>query len=56
MLTAIVFAITLVAAQTLAGLFVAKLFMSKRFVKKYYAMVMELSRELVDELEETLED
>lgn len=54
MLTAIVFAITLVAAQTVTGLIMMKVFMSKKFIKKYYAMVMELSTEIVEELEEAL--
>lgn len=53
MMEMIVFAITLVVAQTLAGLIVMgitmKFFMSKKFIKKYYHMITDLSEEIAEE-------
>lgn len=53
MMEMIVFAITLVVAQTLAGLLVVgiamKFFMSKKSIKKYYHMIMNLSEEIAEE-------
>ena len=51
MLTIIVFALVLVAAQVVAGLVIMRLCMTKRFVRKYYAKMMELSKEFIDEME-----
>lgn len=48
MLEAIVFAITLVVAQTLAGLVITRLIMSKAFIKKYYKWVLETMEELTN--------
>ena len=49
----IVFAITLVAAQTVAGLIMMGIMMkvatSKKFIKKYYYMIMGLSEEIAEE-------
>lgn len=48
MLEAIVFAITLVVAQTLAGLVITRLIMSKAFIKRYYKWVLETMNELTN--------
>ena len=48
MLEAIVFAITLVIAQTLAGLVITRYVMSKAFIKKYYKWVIEIMEELTN--------
>lgn len=49
----IVFAITLVVAQTVAGLIMMGIMMkvatSKKFIKKYYYMIMGLSEEIAEE-------
>lgn len=55
MMEMIAFAITFVVAQTVAGLIVMgiamKFFMSKKTLKKYSKMVIELSNEIVEELD-----
>ena len=53
MMEMIVFAITLVVAQTVAGLIMMGIMMkvatSKKFIKKYYYMIMGLSEEIAEE-------
>ena len=49
MMEMIVFAITLVVAQAVAGIIIMKVCMSKRFIKKYYDLIMELSEEIAEE-------
>lgn len=53
MMEMIVFAITLVVAQTVAGLImmgiVMKMATSKKFIKKYYHMIMNLFEEIAEE-------
>lgn len=50
MLEMIVFAVTLVVAQCVAGLIMLKLFTSKKFIKKYVKMATETSLEITKEL------
>lgn len=46
MMEMIVFAITLVVAQTVAGFVVMRLVMTKAFFMKYFKMSMELMKEI----------
>lgn len=50
MLEMVVFAITLVVAQSLAGLIIMKVFMNKRFIKKYAKMTAKVAKEIEDEM------
>lgn len=51
MMEMIVFAIALVAAQTIAGITMMTVFMSKWFIKKYYKKIMKLATEIVEEID-----
>lgn len=50
MLEMIVFAVTLVVAQCVAGFVMLRLTMNKKFIKKYVKMATETSMELAEEL------
>lgn len=56
MLEMVVLALTLVVAQTVAGLLLVKVFMSKKFIKKYMKMTVEMMKEVEKMALETLED
>lgn len=51
MMEVIVFAITLVVAQMVSIFITMKVFMSKKFIKKYSNMAMEISKELIEEMD-----
>lgn len=50
MMNMIVFAVTFVVAQTVAGLILVKLFMSKGFLKKYSKLIVEIGEEIAEEM------
>lgn len=52
MLEIIVFAVALVVAQVTAGIIMMKLMLNKGFLKKYSKLVMEISNEIVEEMDE----
>lgn len=56
MLEMVVFALTLVVAQTVAGLLIAKMFMSKPFIKKCVKMSVDMTREIEKMYEAKLEE
>ena len=54
MLEMAVFAVTLVAAQLVAGLIMLKLFTSEKFIKKYIKLSAKVAQEINEEMEEEL--
>lgn len=58
MMEMVVFAITLVTAQLIAGIAMMAVFMSKPFIKYYYKKIIRLVKdieEMVEEMEEELD-
>lgn len=55
MMKAVAFALTLVAAQTTAGLIMVKVMMSDRALKAYVKKAVQLSKEMETEMEEYVE-
>lgn len=56
MLEMVVFAVTLVATQLVAGLIMLKLFTSKKFIKKYAKLSAKIANEVAEEMEDELRD
>ena len=52
MLEMVVFAVTLVVAQTAAAIALMAVFMSRRFIKYYYKQVMRIIKDVEDIVEE----
>ena len=56
MIEVVVFAVTFVVAQLVAGLILFKLFMSEKFIRKYSSYLRKVTNEIAEEMEDELWD
>lgn len=54
MIEVVVFAVTFVVAQLVAGLFLFKLFTSEKFIRRYVKLSAKITNEIAKEMEDKL--